>query len=62
MEYESFYKAHKGQDVEHMVARNNHLKGIINDLHGKAKQKNKKITNLKFVVVDLKWKIIDKDN
>ena len=48
--------------MEHMVVENNHLKGIINDLQGKVKEKNKEITKLKIAMVDLDQKIVDKNN
>ena len=59
--YEIYYKAHQGQDIDHMVIENNHFKEIISDLHKKIKDKNKEIVELKVVVAYLNEQIIEKD-
>ena len=56
--YEIYYKAHQGQDIDHMVIENNHFKEIISDLHKKIKDKNKEIVELKVVVAYLNQQII----
>ena len=45
-----------------MTTKNNHLKEVMANLHGKIEDKNKQIDNLKVTMSGLEGKIIKKNN